>query len=54
MIEKKVIIKNETGLHARPAASVVQFAKNFQGSVQLVKDGKVANNNFIISSFFYI
>ena len=49
MIEKKVIIKNETGLHARPAASVVQFAKNFQGSVQLVKDGKVANSKSIFN-----
>ena len=29
MVEKNVIIKNETGLHARPAASLVQFVKKF-------------------------
>ena len=29
MAEKKVVIKNKTGLHARPAALFVQKAANF-------------------------
>lgn len=27
MAEKKIVVKNETGLHARPAAALVQFVK---------------------------
>lgn len=49
MIEKKVTITNETGLHARPAASLVQFVKNFPGEVELIKDGKVANAKSIFN-----
>ena len=40
MAERKIIVTNETGLHARPAASLVQFVKNYPGDVKLVKDGK--------------
>ena len=27
MIERKVVLKNRTGLHARPASELVAFAK---------------------------
>ena len=27
MAERKIVVTNETGLHARPAASLVQFVK---------------------------
>ena len=43
MVEKTVVVNNETGLHARPAAALVQFVKNFDGDVELIKDGKTAN-----------
>lgn len=49
MVEKNVVVKNETGLHARPAASLVQFVKNFDGNVELVKDGKSANAKSIFN-----
>lgn len=49
MIEKKISVENETGLHARPAASLVQFVKNIPGEVQIVKDGKVANAKSIFN-----
>lgn len=49
MAEKVVVVTNETGLHARPAASLVQFVKNFSGDVELVKDGKVANAKSIFN-----
>ncbi|EHR33928.1 HPr family phosphocarrier protein [Helcococcus kunzii] len=49
MVEKKVVVKNETGLHARPAAALVQFVKGIPGDVELVKEGKVANAKSIFS-----
>lgn len=49
MVEQNVRIKNETGLHARPAASLVQLVKDMDGRVELVKDGKVANAKSIFS-----
>ena len=49
MAEKTVVIKNETGLHARPAASLVQFVKNYPGEVKIIKDGKEANAKSIFN-----
>ncbi len=37
MVEKTLVVKNETGLHARPAASLVQFVKNYPGEVKIIK-----------------
>ena len=39
LIEKKLVIKNEQGLHARPAALFVQIANKYESDV-LVKKGK--------------
>lgn len=49
MAEKMVVVTNETGLHARPAAALVQFVKGIPGDVELVKEGKVANAKSIFS-----
>lgn len=49
MVEKKVTVTNETGLHARPAAALVQFVKSMPGEVELIKEGKVANSKSIFS-----
>ena len=49
MAERKIVVTNETGLHARPAASLVQFVKNYPGDVKLVKDGKEANAKSIFN-----
>ena len=49
MVEKSIEVKNETGLHARPAASLVQFVKNFDGTVEIIKDGKTANAKSIFN-----
>ena len=49
MIEKIVIIKNETGLHARPAASLVQFVKKFNESIEIILDNKVADAKSIFN-----
>lgn len=49
MVERNIVVKNETGLHARPAASLVQFVKNFEGNVEIIKDGKTANAKSIFN-----
>ena len=49
MAERKVVVANETGLHARPAASLVQFVKNYPGEVKIIKDGKEANAKSIFN-----
>ena len=39
LIEKKLIIQNELGLHARPAALFVQIANKYESDI-VVKKGK--------------
>jgi phosphotransferase system HPr (HPr) family protein len=39
LLEKKLIIRNEQGLHARPAALFVQIANRFESEV-VVKKGR--------------
>jgi len=43
MIEEKVIIKNETGLHARPAANLVKKASTYPCVLKIKKGDKEAN-----------
>ncbi|PRR79344.1 HPr-like protein Crh [Clostridium liquoris] len=49
MIEKNTIIKNETGLHARPAMEVVKEASKFKSDVFLIKNGNSYNAKSIVS-----
>lgn len=39
MVEKKVVIENESGLHARPAAQLSNYVKGFDGTVT-IKNGE--------------
>lgn len=43
MYRKKVVVKKETGLHARPGADVVSMAMNFQSDIVLYKGDKKIN-----------
>ncbi len=43
LLEKKIIIKNKSGLHARPAALFVQIANRYDSDVT-VKKGKLEVN----------
>ncbi|KPK42320.1 MAG: hypothetical protein AMJ78_02905 [Omnitrophica WOR_2 bacterium SM23_29] len=43
LIEKKLIIKNRSGLHARPAALFVQIANKYDSDIT-VKKGKLEVN----------
>jgi len=49
-VEKEIVIKNKTGLHARPAALFVQVANKFDSEITITKDdnevnGKIYNGN---------
>ncbi len=48
MIERKVILKNKTGLHARPASELVAFAKELPCKVYITWNGKKAAADSIL------
>lgn len=49
MVEQLFVVKNETGLHARPASMFVQKAAKYKSAIKVKKDGKEANAKSIIS-----
>jgi len=49
MIEKRAIVKSETGIHARPALSVVKEASKFKSEVLIIKDGNEYNAKSIVA-----
>ena len=48
IIERNVILKNSKGLHARPAAIVVNKAKSFKSEVTISKDTDTVNAKSIM------
>lgn len=48
MKELKVILRNEEGLHARPAAMFVRAANQFASDITIVSDGDEVNGKSII------
>ncbi|MEW6226733.1 MAG: HPr family phosphocarrier protein [Bacillota bacterium] len=49
MYRIEVVIRNETGLHARPAAYLVKEASRFQSEIRVGKDGQSVDAKSIIS-----
>lgn len=49
MIREKIVIQNEVGLHARPAAEFVKTAERFSSEVWLCKDGIWVSGKSILS-----
>ncbi len=49
MFEKFFTIKDPIGIHARPAALLVNLIKSISGEVEIEKDGKVAKANSLLS-----
>lgn len=45
----KVVIKNETGLHARPASMLVSEANKFEAEIMIEKNGQTYNAKSIMS-----
>jgi phosphocarrier protein len=48
MIEREVTIVNRSGLHTRPAASLVKTAARFKAEFYIYKDGMEINGKSII------
>jgi len=48
MVERIVNIKNRAGIHARPAALLVQTANRFSSNIFLEKDGEQINGKSIM------
>ncbi len=48
MIEKSVTIKNDAGLHTRPAATIVKIAAKYDSDFFIYKDGLNINGKSII------
>jgi phosphocarrier protein len=48
MIERKITITNRAGIHARPAALIVQATKDFNSSLFFEKDGDRINAKSIM------
>ncbi len=48
MVEREVVIKNRAGIHARPAALIVQTSSKFASKIHFIKDGEVINAKSIM------
>lgn len=48
MVEVEVMITNKLGLHARPAAKLVQTASRFESNVVLIKENLEVNAKSIM------
>jgi phosphocarrier protein len=48
MIEREVTIRNRSGLHTRPAATLVKVASRFKADFSILKDDFVINGKSII------
>ncbi len=47
-IEKEVYVRNELGLHARPAAQLAQEAGKFASNINLIVDGTEVNAKSVL------
>lgn len=48
MIKEKVVLQNETGLHARPAGELASLANKFECNINLLANEKKANAKSIL------
>ena len=48
LIEKKIVIKNKLGLHARPAATFVQIANKFDCDIVVKRGSREINGKSIM------
>ncbi len=43
MLERKVLVRLNEGLHARPATQFVKLARSFASNIEVVRGDKAAN-----------
>lgn len=46
--KKDIVVRNKTGLHARPAAVFVQLANKFESEITIIKDEQQVNGKSIM------
>lgn len=49
MVKNTTLVKNATGLHARPAAQLVALCKKFQSKITIDADGVIVDCKSIFS-----
>ncbi len=49
MLKDKIILTNETGLHARPASELAKLAATFKSTIKLYVDGKTIDAKSILA-----
>ncbi len=49
MVREKVIIKNPTGLHLRPAGELSNLATSYQSSITIIKGNKTADAKSLLA-----
>ncbi len=49
MVSRELKVLNEAGIHARPAAAVVEVCGKFQSNITFIKDGIHANAKSIMN-----
>ena len=49
MVSKELVVKNQSGIHARPAAVIVKTTSKFQSDVSFIKDDIHANAKSIMN-----
>jgi phosphotransferase system HPr (HPr) family protein len=47
-IRKEIVVKNKSGLHARPAAIFVQIANKFDSEITIIKEDQKVNGKSIM------
>ena len=47
-IKKEIVVKNKTGLHARPAAIFVQIANKYDSEITIIKEEQEVNGKSIM------
>ena len=48
IVSREVVVKNQLGLHARPAAMFVKKATGFKSEILVIKDGEEVNGKSIM------
>lgn len=48
MIEKKAVVKNRAGIHARPAASIVKTANKYRSDIKIIRNNDEINAKSIM------
>jgi len=49
MVSKNFLIKNDTGLHARPASELCALSKEFESDIKIRSGNKIINPRSMIS-----